>query len=57
MNKDKGESLEDYLKNRVFAGARGVTLTPEKADVDGFNAYIRRYKALLAVEKAAVDTL
>ncbi len=57
LNKTGGESLEEYLNARVFAGAKGTTLVPEQADVDGFNAYIRRYKALLAVEKAAVDTL
>ncbi len=57
LNKNGGETLEEYLNARVFAGAKGTTLAPDQADVDGFNAYIQRYKALLAVEKAAVDTL
>ncbi len=57
MLNGSGESLEQFLSARVFAGAKGATLAPDKADVDGFNAYIGRYKALLAVEKTAVETL
>ena len=55
--KSEGESLEDYLKNRVFAGAAGTTVQPEAALAEGFNTYIRRYKALLEVERAAVEHL
>ena len=57
VNKAEGETLEDYLQNRVFSHAKGTTLAPEQADVDGFNTYIQRYKALLAVEKTAVEAL
>ena len=53
--KAEGEGLEDYLNNRVFAGASGSTIRPDEADVDGFNAYMERYKALLTVERTAVD--
>ena len=53
----KGESLEDYLNAHVFANARGTTLAPQQADVDGFNAYITRYKAMLDVERKAVEVL
>ena len=57
MNKAEGESLEEYLKAHVFADAKGATLSPEKADVDGFNSYIGQYKKLLAVERTAVDLI
>ena len=57
LRKAQGETLEDYLRTRVFAGVKGVTLAPEQADVDGFNTYIRRYRALLEVERAAVERL
>ena len=57
LHKAQGETLEDYLRTRVFAGVKGVTLAPEQADVDGFNTYIRRYRALLEVERAAVERL
>ena len=52
-----GERLEDFLSGRVFAGVSGSTLQPDPAAVEGFNAYIRRYKALLEVEKTAVEKL
>ena len=57
LNKAEGESLEDYLNAHVFAGVSGSTLAPEQADVDGFNSYIKQYKALLEVERTAVDKI
>ena len=57
LNKAGGESLEDFLSSRVFAGASGSTIQPDPACVEGFNAYIQRYKALLEVEKTAVSVL
>ena len=55
--KAEGETLEDYLANRVFAGVKGVTLQPDPVDVAGFNAYVERYKKLLQVEAAAVEVI
>lgn len=49
-----GETLEQYLSDRVFAGVKGTTMQPDPADVEGFNAYIRSYQRLLEVERAAV---
>lgn len=57
VNKAEGESLEAYLNARVFANAKGVTLTPDAADVAGFNTYIEQYKQLLKVEKTAVEVI
>ena len=57
LRKASGESLEDYLNAHVFANAKGTTLAPQQADVDGFNAYITRYKAMLDVERKAVEVL
>ena len=57
LNKTERESLEDFLSNKVFAGVSGSTIQPDPAAVEGFNAYIQRYKALLDVEKAAVEKL
>ena len=55
--KKEGESLEDYLANRVFCGAESVTLDPDPADVAGFNAYVDEYKKLIEVEKKAVEVM
>ena len=57
LEKAEGETLEDYLNTHVFAGAKGVTLAPEKADVEGFHDYITRYTAMLDVERKAVEVL
>ena len=57
LSRGAGESLEDYLSGKVFAGVSGSTVQPDPAAVAGFNTYIQRYKALLEVEKAAVENL
>lgn len=57
LEKAEGETLEDYLNTHVFAGAKGVTLAPEKADVEGFHDYMTRYTAMLDVERKAVEVL
>jgi sugar (pentulose or hexulose) kinase len=51
------ESLEAYLSNKVFAGQKGSTVTPDERDVDGFATFIERYKKGLVIERVAVDTL
>ena len=55
--KEADESLEDYLRNRVFGGVSVSTMTPDKVDVDGFNVYIERYRKLLSVERVAIEVL
>lgn len=55
--KADGETLEDYLNRRVFAGVSGSTVRPDPAAADGFNAYLERYKALLDVERQAAEVL
>lgn len=54
VNKGDGESLADYLDNKVFAGNTGVEIAPTKDDVEGFNKYIKEYEACLTIEKEAV---
>ena len=57
QQKQKDESLDDYLKEKVFAGQEGSTIIPNPADVSGFAAFMDRYKAGLEIEKAAVEAL
>lgn len=57
VNKAEGESLEAYLNAHVFNGVSGATMKPDAADVAGFNAYIAQYKALLAVERTAIERI
>ncbi|MCI8526098.1 MAG: ATPase [Oscillospiraceae bacterium] len=51
------EPLEDYLAHRVFAGVSGTTVAPDPAVAAGVDAYVRQYRALLEVERAAVAAL
>ena len=51
----KGETLDAYLENRVFAGQKGVTLAPDPADVAGFEAFAKRYVDGLPVVRKAVE--
>ena len=53
VRKAEGESMEEYLKNRVFADAKSFSVEPDPAGVAGFKKYLERYKAALAAEKAA----
>ena len=52
-NRRPGDTLERYLQDQVFAQAKGEELPPDPADAAGFAAYLKRYQAGLAVERAA----
>jgi len=57
VDREEGETLEQYLERKVFANVRSSTLVPDSADVEGFRRFIQRYRAALAVERAAVESL
>lgn len=57
INKEAGETLDQYLSNKVFAGKTGEVMEPNPSDVAGFNAFFERYTEGLAIERAAVDHL
>ena len=57
LRKAEGMSLEAYLSERVFAGEGGTTVAPDPKDVEGFAAFMVRYKKGLAIEQAAIDGL
>ncbi|MGD8406006.1 MAG: FGGY-family carbohydrate kinase [Anaerolineales bacterium] len=57
LHKGENESLEAYLADKVFAGEKGMTIAPDQADVEGFAAFMERYKNGLVIERTAVDAL
>ena len=57
VEKEPGQSLENYLDSQVFAGQKVVTLEPQKQDMEGFEQFMRQYRAGLAVERQAVESL
>ena len=54
---EEGESLPDYLDNKVFAGVKSSTLTATQEDIDGFNAFLARYQKALPLERLATELL
>ncbi len=51
--KAEEESLEQFLSQRVFAEVQSVTLSPDPADVRGFETYIESFRQGLDVEALA----
>ncbi len=54
-DRNGAETLGDFLTRRVFADNTATTQPPLPDDVAGFAAFMRRYTAGLAVERAAID--
>ena len=57
LHKAADQPLEAYLSEKVFAGESGTTVAPDQKDVDGFTAFMSRYKKGLGIEQAAVEGL
>lgn len=53
VNNDKKLSLAGFLNEQVFLGDAGTEITPDPADVEGFNRYIETYRKGLAIEHTA----
>lgn len=53
----EGESLEDYLANKVFAASEGLVVAPEPKDVEGFRAFIDRFQKGIGMEQTAGQVL
>lgn len=52
--KAEGETLAQYLADKVFAGEKGEKMLPDAKDAEGFEQFIRRYTEGLPIERAAV---
>jgi len=55
--KEGSETLESFLDNKIFFSSSVSTIDPDPVDVEGFEAYLARYKTALIVERAAVETI
>jgi sugar (pentulose or hexulose) kinase len=53
----QGVDLDTYLRERVFGDSEFEATDPHPDDVAGFAAYLERYRAGLAVEQTAVQTI
>ncbi|MGC3791784.1 xylulokinase [Priestia aryabhattai] len=55
LNKSENKSLEDFLDDKVFKEVTAQEIYPDELDVKGFEAFIKRYKKGLVIEKAAAE--
>ena len=54
-DKAEGQSLQQYLDERIFAGQAGSSMEPDQKDVEGFERFMEHYKRGLSIERAAVS--
>lgn len=54
VHRTPGQSLAEYLADRVFANAERDEIAPDLVDVAGFQAFMTRYVAALPVQRSAV---
>ena len=55
LDKKDGESLADYLDNKIFADCKTVETMADPSDIDGFNAFLTEFKKCIPVEKTAIE--
>ena len=51
------EKLEDYLDERVFAGAQSATLTASPEEIESFAEYVEHHRRAMPVEREAVKEM
>ena len=57
LRKQADEALEDYLADKVFVNAKSSTVMADKADIDGFAAFLATYQRALPMENAAIEAM
>ena len=53
----KGETLPDYLDNKVFASVKVTSIMADASEAAGFDRYLARYRNALPLERAAIEAL
>ncbi|GAA0356706.1 FGGY-family carbohydrate kinase [Alkalibacterium iburiense] len=57
IHKEDGETLEDYLTNKVFSSQEASSVNPTEKGIENFKQFIERYVMMLEVEKSAVENI
>lgn len=57
QTKADGETLPQFLTEKVFASESSVTVEPDAQDLEGFATFMERYTAGLTIQRAAVAAL
>ncbi len=54
---EKDLTLEEFLRNKVFNNEKEITVEPSEEDMKGFDEFLEKYKASLAIQRVAVESL
>ena len=57
IDKEEGQTLEDYLDQKIFSGMESDTVEPDEKDIEGFEQFAARYRDNIGIMKAAVKSL
>lgn len=57
INRDKGESIDEYLKNKVFSNVESSTVMATPEEVEGYAKYLKAYESALKLEKESAGCL
>ena len=57
LRREPGETLADFLDNKVFKGAASVTVAADPEEIAGFDRFAAQFIKSFPVEAAAVETL
>ena len=57
INKSEGESIDDYLKNKVFSNVESTTVMATPEEVRGYSEYLNAYEKALKLEKESAECL
>lgn len=57
MNQTEKHSLVSFLNQKIFNKTNSLVIEPFQEDIDGFNAFLARYKQGLPIEQAAINHL
>lgn len=55
LNKDREESLSEFLNTRVFCNQIKETIAPDISDVDDYEIFMKKYRNGLEIERAAIE--
>ncbi len=55
--REKGESLESFLRDHVFSSMKKTTVSPDPDDEKGFDRYMEQFVRCIPAQKAAVEGL
>ena len=55
IRRGSGETLEDYLQNRVFSGMKQMTVSPDPEVEKGFDRYMERFVSCIPAQRAAAE--